>query len=126
MFESRSTPETCERQVGAGAEEIELFELHTDRALPARACEREPRIQSPDIARSDHDVDAAVLVRDWLDRRVVKIASRSQDARRLVDQSLRIEIAAFEQQLLSDHLRLRANVQLVRESIELLVLLRIF
>src|SRR6185503_8114511 len=106
-----------------GAEEVELFELHTDRVLSARASEGQARIQCPDIARRDGDVDAPVFEGDRLNRRIVEIAGRSQDARRFVDQSLRVKVAGLEEELLTDYIRLRANVQLVREPVQLLVLL---
>ena len=109
-------------QVRASAEEVELFELHADRVLAALAAERQARIQRPDIARRHRDIDAPVLEGDRLDRRIVEIAGGSQDARRLIDQALRVGIAALEQQLLTNHLRLRANVQLVREPVQPLVL----
>ena len=54
-----------------------------------------------------------------------KIAGRAQDARRLFEQALRVGIAALEQQLLTNDVRLGANVQFVRQPVELFVLLGI-
>ena len=115
-----------DRQIGSRAEQVELFELEAGRVLAAAATERHAGIQRPDIAGRDRDIDASVVERDRPDGGVVEIPGRAQDARGLVQQALRVGVAALEQQLLANDVWLRADMHSVRKPVQRLVLLGVF
>ena len=107
------------------AEEVDLLEPHAGGVGAAAAAEVEARIEGPDIARRDAQVDLAVVIGHRADPGVVEIGIAAQDPLRLIDQAARIAFAGFEQELLADDVLAGPLVQVIRKPEELHVVLRI-
>ena len=107
------------------AEEVDLLEPHAGGVGAAAAAEVEARIEGPDIARRDAQVDLAVVIGHRADPGVVEIGIAAQDPLRLIDQAARIALAGFEQELLADDVLAGPLVQVIREPEELHIVLRI-
>ena len=69
-------------------------------------------------AKADGQIDNAILIADGLDVCIVQVCLAAQDAFRFIDETRRIFVTRFEQQLLVDHLVFGDDVPAVRQPVK--------
>jgi hypothetical protein len=101
--------------VHAAAQHVRVFQLDAGRIGAAAAPEVETGIQCPHVFRRDHHVDLAVVIAHRTDPGVVEIPFPAQDALGLIQQTSRVMITWFEEQVVTDDTGAGLQVQVVRE-----------
>ncbi len=109
-------------QRDTGTQDIEFLYLCSSTVRAAAAAEIEAQIEGPHIPCPHHHIDAPIVKTLCPDRGVIEIPRRAQDALRLIQHASRIWISGLKQQLRTDHVRPRLDVDAVREPEEPVVL----